>query len=163
MSNPPYGMVLLGGLFAWGIYRRIRRNIGRQPLRPGRIIVSMVILSLVSLAILATGLAQPVIALSFAAGAGLGVAGAFVGLRHTRFETTEQGHFYTPNTYIGIALTALLLGRMGWRLFRLQDEEYAAAHHGPGQSPLTFGLVGLTVGYYLAYYIGLFIHTRDRR
>jgi hypothetical protein len=43
--------VLIGGLFAWSIYRRVRRNIGRQPLHPRRAITSITILSLVSVLI----------------------------------------------------------------------------------------------------------------
>ena len=40
--------IVFGGLFIWSIYRRVRRNIGRQKLRPRRIIVSIVIFSVVS-------------------------------------------------------------------------------------------------------------------
>jgi hypothetical protein len=31
------------------------------------------------------------------------------------------------------------------------------------QSPLTFLIIGLTFGYYLVYYIGLFAHTHDKK
>jgi hypothetical protein len=30
-------------------------------------------------------------------------------------------------------------------------------------SPLTFLIVGLTAGYYIVYYIGLFVHTHDKK
>ena len=36
-------------------------------------------------------------------------------------------------------------------------------HPPPMQSPLTFFIIGLTFGYYLAYYTGLFVHTRDKK
>ena len=45
----PGTTIFIGALLAWGIYRRVRRNIGRQPLRPVRMIISLVILSLVSM------------------------------------------------------------------------------------------------------------------
>jgi uncharacterized membrane protein len=104
-------MILVMALFAWGMYRRVRRNIGRQPLRPRRILLRLVILSVATLVILS--LVMPVLALTFAGGAVVGVGGAFIGLRHTQFETTEEGHFYTPNTYIGVALSLLLLSHGG--------------------------------------------------
>ena len=162
MTNAPYGSVMLAGLFLWAIYRRVRRNIGRQQLKPRRIIVSLVILSLVTLFLLTTAFTLPLLALTFAGGAIVGVAVSFLGLRHTKFETTADGHFYTPNTYIGLGLSLLLLGRMTYRLILLQDQAYATAHPAILQSPLTFFIMGLTIGYYLSYYTGLFLHTRDR-
>lgn len=163
MTNVPHGMVLLAGLFAWGIYRRIRRNIGRQKLRPRRIIVSMVILSVLSAFILSTALIQPVLGLAFGAGVLAGAALALLGLRHTKFETTTEGHFYTPNTYIGLGLSVLFLGRMMYRFYVLQGLTAGATAPAAFQSPLTLLILGLTVGYYLAYYIGLFVHTHDRQ
>jgi hypothetical protein len=40
-----------------------------------------------------------------------------------------------------------------------------AAPHSPPpfQSPLTFFLFGLIAGYYLVFYLGLFVHTRDKK
>jgi hypothetical protein len=101
--------------------------------------------------------------LTFAGGIVLGVAFAFLGLHHTRFETTEEGHFYTPNTYIGVALSVLLVGRMAYRSFLLQYATDDKPQLGPFQSPLTLFMLGLTIGYYLTYYIGLFVHTHDKR
>ena len=163
MTNAPYGSVMLVGLFLWAMYRRVRRNIGRQKLKPRRLIVSLVILSLVTLFLLAAAVTRPLLALTFGGGALLGVAASFLGLRHTKFETTPAGHFYTPNTYLGVALSLLLLGRMIYRFVQLQDQAYATAHPAVWQSPLTFFIIGLTIGYYLAYYTGLFLHTRDHR
>jgi hypothetical protein len=49
-STPVFGAVL--ALIAWRIYKRIRRNIGRQPLRPRRALTSIIILSVLSVVIL---------------------------------------------------------------------------------------------------------------
>jgi hypothetical protein len=90
---------------------------------------------------------------------------ALLGLRLTRFERDASGgDAYYPNARIGGVLTLLLVGRLAWRLFvsmpQLQDQ--ASAYHGPamGNSPLTFAVLGLTIGYYIAYYAGLLIHHR---
>src|SRR5689334_20773065 len=35
-------------------------------------------------------------------------------MQHTKFEATAEGNFYTPHTYIGLAVSALLLGRVAY-------------------------------------------------
>jgi hypothetical protein len=92
-------------------------------------------------------------------GAGLG----FIGLRLTKFETNAEGHFYTPNTHIGVALSLLFVGRMLYRFWVLRDVTVAPGHPPPFQSPLTFFIFGLIAGYYLVYYVGLFVHTHDKK
>jgi hypothetical protein len=84
-------------------------------------------------------------------------------LKLTRFETTEEGHFYIPDTRIGVALSVLLAGRVIYRMIVLQGVMQAPGHHPPaGQSPLTYLIIGLTFGYYIVYSIGLIIHAHDR-
>lgn len=169
MTNGSPGMMALIAVFAWSIYRRVRRNIGRQKLRHGRVITSLVILSLASILILGTTTRFPALALGCCGGMLLGMALALLSLRLTKFETTEEGHFYTPNTYIGIALTVLLMGRIIYRMTLMQgptlqpDDPAAVSNAQAFQSPLTMLIVGLNMGYYLAYYIGLFIHTHDKK
>jgi hypothetical protein len=154
--------VLFGGLFAWSIYRRVRRNIGRQKLRPKRSIISLIIFSVFSLLIFAF-IHNATLLLGFGGGLLLGAILGFVGLQLTKFETTDEGHFYTPNSYVGGALSVLLIGRMLYRYWRLNDAAAAQNHPAPMQSPLTFFIVGLTFGYYIVYYIGLFVHTHDKK
>ena len=54
---------------------------------------------------------------------------ALLALRHTAFERTEAGIFYTPSKWIGLGVTALLLGRLGARLivaYRIAEESLAS-------------------------------------
>ena len=155
--------ILFGGLIAWSIYRRVRRNIGRQPLRPVRITISIVIFALVSLVFLSLSFNSPRLLLGLGGGLLLGGLLGFVGLRLTKFETTDAGHFYTPNTPIGVAISVLFVGRMLYRFWAVRDTVTAPHSPPPFQSPLTFFIFGLTAGYYLVYYIGLFVHTRDKK
>jgi len=155
--------IVFGGLIAWSIYRRVRRNIGRQPLRPVRIIISIVILTLVSLLFCGMAIHSPHLLLGIIGGLSLGVALGFVGLRLTKFETTNEGHFYTPNTSIGVALSLLFVGRMMYRFWAVRNFTAAPASPPPFQSPLTFFIFGLIAGYYLVFYIGLFVHTHDQK
>jgi hypothetical protein len=162
MSSPHFATILIIGIFAWGIYRRVRRNIGRQPLRPGRAKRSIVILSLISAVIVNASLQNINLLLGFGGGILLGALLGFAGLKLTRFETTDAGHFYTPNTHIGVALSILFLGRMIYRMPILLGAPAAPDHQQAFQSPLTLFILGLTVGYYLVYQTGILIHNHDK-
>ena len=160
MSSAHFVPILLVGLFVWSIYRRVRRNIGRQKLHPSRAVTSIAILSLVSVLIVGTSLQNTHLLLGFGGGLLLGALLGFVGLRLTRFETTEAGRFYTPNTPVGVVLSLVLVGRMAYRYMVLRNVSTATNHPPPMQSPLTFFIIGLTAGYYFVYQAGLFIHSR---
>lgn len=157
----PVVPVLIGGLFAWRIYRRVRRNIGRQPLHPRRAITSIVILSLVTVLIIGVSLQNIDLFFGFGGGLLFGALLGLIGLRLTRFETTDEGHFYTPNTHIGVALSVLFIGRMAYRFIVLGSPD-AQNHARLFQSPLTLVILGLTVGYYLVYQTGILIHNHDK-
>jgi len=154
--------VLFGGLIAWSIYRRVRRNIGRQKLRPRRAITSIVILSAISVLIAATGLQNTNLLLGFGGGLLLGALLGLAGLRLTRFETTDAGHFYTPNTHIGVALSVLFVGRIAYKYIAKGQAAAAQNPAMPFQSPLTLFILGLTVGYYIVYQTGILIHNHDK-
>jgi hypothetical protein len=154
--------VLFGGLFAWGLYRRVRRNIGRQPLRPARSIFSIVLFVAVSALLFSVSLALPKLLLGIGGGLLLGALLGAAGLHLTKFETTEAGHFYTPDMRIGIGLSLLFVGRMLYRFWVLGNFSTAANQPQLFQSPLTFFCFGLIAGYYIVYHIGILVHNRDR-
>ena len=162
MSSPHFATILIIGVFAWSIYRRVRRNIGRQPLHPNRAKKSIAILSLVSAVIVYTSLQNTNLLLGFGGGILLGALLGFVGLKLTRFETTDEGHFYTPNTHIGIALSVLFVGRIAYRFIVAGNASAAQNPALPFQSPLTLFILALTVGYYLVYQTGILIHNHDK-
>jgi hypothetical protein len=148
---------------AWRVYVRFRRNVGRQALRPGRMIWGIVFFGIISLLIALASFAYQPALLSYGGGLLLGLPFAFAGLHLTKFETTPEGHFYTPNTHIGLALTLLLAGRVVYRIVLLFGSSAANATSAAFmQSPLTLGIVGLTAGYYIAYNSGVLWHTRDK-
>jgi hypothetical protein len=162
MSSPHFATILIIGIFAWSIYRRVRRNIGRQPLHPGRAKRSIVIFSFVSSVIVYTSLQNANLLLGFGGGIALGALLGFAGLKLTRFETTDAGHFYTPNTHIGVALSVLFVGRVAYKLIAAGDAAPAQNPATPFQSPLTLFILGLTVGYCLVYQTGILIHNHDK-
>jgi hypothetical protein len=163
--NQTYFYIVFGALIAWSLYRRVRRSIGRQKLRTGRIIFVLVVLCVTAFfSALAGLLINPWLLAGLGAGTLGGVILGFVSLKLTKFETTQEGHFYKPDTRLGVVISLLFIGRMVYRFAVLKDVDMAAsAGHPPaGQSPLTFAITGLVFGYYIVYYIGLFVHTHDR-
>ncbi len=162
---PNITLAIMVPVVAFAIWRRVRRSFGRQPIRRKQMIVRIAIFSVIGMALAATGLTSLHLLEGLLGGTAGGIALALLGLRLTRFERDASGaDAYYPNAWIGGVLTVLLVGRLAWRLFvampQLQDQ--ASAYHGPamGNSPLTFAVLGLTVGYYIAYYAGLLIHHR---
>ena len=158
----PTTIAVFGGLIAWSIYRRVKRNIGQQKLRPARSIISITIFSAVTI-VLCTFAHTPALMLSIGGGWLLGALLGLVGLKLTKFETTDAGHFYTPDTRIVVALSLLFIGRLAYRFWAIRNVADAPHSPQPYQSPLTYFIFGLIAGYYIIYYIGLFVHTHDRK
>jgi len=98
-------------------------------------------------------------------GLAAGAALAYIGVKLTRFDAMPAGIFYTPNGYIGAALSALLLGRLAYRFVVLYPTLQAAQAGGDNpldafqRSPFTLALLAIVIGYYLAYYAGLLIRS----
>jgi hypothetical protein len=160
--------VLIAALVVWGIYRRLRRSFGRQEVHVGRIWFRICLFALVGVLVLA-GAARDLATLAgLLAGAAGGAALGYIGLRHTQFEVTAQGRFYTPHTYIGLVVSALFIGRILYRLlsgaYLYSAQAAAAANQNPfqayGRSPLTLAIFGALVGYYLVFYLGVLQKTK---
>ena len=145
-------------------YRRFRRLFGRQPVREGRMITRIAILTLVGVMFLAFSLANPRALAADAGGLAVGVALGWWGLRLTRFERQPDGVHYIPHSWFGVGISALLIGRLVYRFvvfsptmqLAAQDASRNAAPFAMYQrSPLTLALFGLLVGYYVSYYLGV--------
>jgi cytochrome b561 len=74
----------------------------------------------------------------------------------------SDGRFYTPHTYIGVAVSALFVGRLLYRFLTVYDG--ALPSNGfPGSyqgNPFTLAVFGVVVGYYVFYYLGVLQRTR---
>ncbi len=162
MTSSQLVPTLLVPFIVWRVYSRVRRNIGRQPYRSRRLLGSAIFFSIVT-ALLAL-MATPHHAALGALAGGLLVAVALgaVSLKLTTWENSAAGEFYTPNRTIGLAVTLLFIGRLVYRVVTLTA---APAADGPPpamfQSPLTFFIFGITAGYYITYYLGLYIRGRQ--
>lgn len=157
--------MLVAAFVAFAVYRRVRRNIGRQRVLPTRMRFRILVLGVIGALVLAVSARNVELFGAMAAGIVGGVALAWLGLRHTKFETTEQGSFYTPHTYIGLAVSALLIGRIAYRFMVVYPVAHAATQVSANpfmayqKSPLTLAIFGIVVGYYIAYYAGVLSHS----
>jgi hypothetical protein len=150
--------VAIVALIAWRLYSRVRRSLGRQRLSPWRPWITVTILPLVIVLLALQSRAQPtLIGASLACGVAVGIALGVLGLRLTRFEASADGLYYTPSAHLGIALSALLVGRILWRLLvnGLPGAPGAASPPQHALTPLTVLLVATLAGYYVTYAIGL--------
>lgn len=135
-------------LFIWRMYSRIKRNIGRQKLGKWRPWITLTIFPVVLILISLGAFAHPLRLLAMAGGLVVGAALGVFGTRQTKFESTAEGHFYTPNAHLGIALSAIFAGRIIYRMVQPNPADFAS-------SPLTLSIFGLLAGYYMTYAVGL--------
>jgi hypothetical protein len=145
-------------IVAFGVYRRVRRNIGRQPLTAARQYVRMTVFSVLCIVLASLQPLHAAGVASIASGLILGAAIGWFALRHTQFEATPQGCYYTPHLYIGVAVTALFIGRLLYRMVLVYDaasQAGAGMPRTPNGNPLTLGILFLTASYYIVYCTGL--------
>ena len=160
-------LILVAALIGVRIYLRVRRSFGRQRVHPRRLTVRVALFALFGL--LAILLASPeVLTLAtLLAGGTCGAVLGYLGLRHTHFESTPEGRFYKPHTYLGLAVTVSFLV---WIVYDYLDVYHqlavatAAKPHGapmPPESPLTFAISGAFIAYYFAYSLGVLRRSRQ--
>jgi hypothetical protein len=154
--------IAVGALILWRLQSRMRRMIGRQQLHPRRSWLAVLLWPLIvlvfALQVAMQAHATGLLGGSLAGGAALGIALGVIGLRLTRFEATSEGLYYTPSAHLGVALTVLLLARIGWRFLSggvVFPEEGAPTPPPPALTPLTLLLFGTLAGYYATYAAGL--------
>jgi len=158
--------ILFGALIVFSIYRRVRRNVGRQRVRPSRMQFRIVVFSLIGALVLLGALRNVEVAGAMLAGVAGGVVLAWFGVRHTKFDVTEMGTCYTPHTYIGLFVSLLFLGRIAYRFIVVYPMMHAAAQASGNplaayqKSPLTMAIFGVLVGYYVAYHAGVLGRSR---
>ncbi|HEY1230218.1 MAG TPA: hypothetical protein VGF26_23160 [Ramlibacter sp.] len=159
---PLFAVVILGIFIAWRIVARVRRLLTRQQLRPWRARLSLVLFPWVGVGLVPRLWGQPLGLAAEALGLAIGIGLALLALRHAHFESTADGIFYTPDVRIGLGLSALLVGRVAWRVVELARSPNPLAESPDAfiQSPATLVVLGTLIGYYSLYAAGLL---RERR
>ncbi|WP_133499572.1 hypothetical protein [Cognatilysobacter terrigena] len=148
-AMPGYVPYLIAATVGFSIYRRIRSHFGRQPWRPKRTMARVVLLSLFLVPLALLGALRPAEHWGIGVGALLGVGLGMLALRLIRIDTAGGQPGYTPNPWIGAALTALLVGRMAWR--------FASGGFTTPQSssPLTLAIAATVLTFYVVQGVGL--------
>ncbi len=154
--------VLTAGAVGWLYYRRMRRQFGWQRWQPRRTAVRIVVLSVVTLLLLALAVLQPAVRPGMAIGVVAGAGLAWLALKHTAFQYRDGVAGYTPHPWIGVGLGLLLLGRLAWRWRQGAFADGAAATLQQA-SPFTLGLAAMLVTYSLLQAIGLVRRMRRMR
>jgi len=157
---------VIAALVVWRVYRRMRRSFGRQRVQDGYMWVRIGIFSVLTILVISAIVRDLPVLAGMVAGIACGAVLGYVGLGHTKFEVTPEGRFYTPHTYIGLAVSALFLGRLLYRFLEVYNGVTPAGTAGQGlaaayqHSPFTLAVFGAVVGYYVLYYVGVLQRTK---
>lgn len=158
--TPTPGLILVAlvPFIVWRLYARYRRLVSRQKSRAWRHWMAAIFFPSILALLAVTSLVHPVAEVALGGGIVVGAVLSHFGLRSTRFESTPEGFYFTPNARIGIALTLLLVARIAYRFYEISAMQLDA-RSGQMQdftrSPLTLALIGMLLAYYAAYAIGL--------
>jgi hypothetical protein len=144
----------------WIYYRRIRRSFGRQRWQPKRTMFRLAVLSLAVVGLSFAAVFLPHTGWGVAAGMAAGAVLGWLALRHTHVEIVDGKRYYTPNPWIGGALSLLLIGRLAWRW---NQGAFAGGAMQASQqaSPLTLAVAAALVTYFVANNIGLMLRMRE--
>jgi hypothetical protein len=148
--------VLILALVAWRLYARSRRMIGRQRLSRWRPWVTVTLFPIVFILLGVLSRHQPPALWALGGGAIAGIGLGILGLKLTKFETTPTGPCYTPSAHLGIALSTLLVLRIGYRFMQAsQSVNPGASSASYSSSPITLLMFGALAFYYVTYAVGL--------
>jgi hypothetical protein len=150
--------LLIGALVVWRFYSRIRRMVVRQQLSKVRPWITACVLPVVVMLFVKGSIAQPLSLAALLGGVVVGIGLGIYGLRLTRFENTPEGMYYTPSAHLGIALSVLLIGRVGYRVMQMYSAADMSSTPQPVPftgTPVTLLIFGALAGYYVTYAIGL--------
>jgi hypothetical protein len=158
---------IVGALFLFAMYRRVRRNFGPQPVRERPLMIRAGLLALVGSISLFYCARDLSLLAALAGGMAVGVVLGTIGLRHTQFQISDKGRSYTPHTYIGLFVTALFLFRIIARYVSINAN--SAPRAGLPQdpltayrNPLTLAILGVLVAYYIYFNIGVLRKSRGQ-
>lgn len=156
----PYLLALLAVLL---VYRRLRRSFGRQRVQPVRMGLRIVLLTVVGLSLLPAAARSSASLVAEPCGLALGLILGWWGARQTRYQRDDGRLYFVPHTYTGLAVSALLIGRLVFRVVEWRSQGPSGVPgsapmpeaFAPGmmtRSPLTVGMLFVVIGYYVCYY-----------
>jgi hypothetical protein len=168
-------------LIGFGIYRRVKRTIGFQQLRPKRMMFRIVVFAIVGLLILSLAFNHPIQYVGDAVGLLCGLTLGYFGIRHLKFEKREQSWFYRTHGTVEAIVLVLFVGRIAYRLIETMvlhpgamggagATPYAGGAGGSAvanpygdftRDPLTSGVFFVIVSYYICFYGYLLVKAKQ--
>ncbi|MCD1261120.1 hypothetical protein B5M42_020145 [Paenibacillus athensensis] len=145
-------------LVALIVYRRSKRSIGFQKLRPGRLKFRLVVFGLIGLLILSVGFMHPIHFIAYALGLGAGLLLGREAIRHTRFEQRVDGWYARTHIWVELTVLALFLGRIAYRIIAMMTTSAGTTTMNPNdpmqmtRDPWTAGIFFVIISYYMLYY-----------
>jgi hypothetical protein len=157
-------IIIIGVLIVFMIYRRIRRNIGWQPLKSRKMTIRITIFLIIGLLFFVAGAMHPISLISDVVGILIGIILAYYSGTMTQFEQREGHWYYRPSTMIGSFVTFLFIGRIIYRIYQMyllgQSGGFQAGQSGDVQNmnyaignSWGSGLILIMFAYYVFYYI----------
>lgn len=158
-----YSVLIIVLLVIFGIYRRVRRSIGAQVLRPRTLRTRAYIFIAIMILLLVASYAEPLAYISDAVGIIIGGFLAYFAIKTTQFERGSRGWVYRTHAWISGVVIALFFARLVDRFYESyhvmnqasMNTSGAAAsaqmHNSIVGDPWTAGMFFILFAYYSCY------------
>lgn len=163
MSLATLALIILVPLLVWRIYKRLSTQMLRQRSILSRHYTGLLVFGAMLL-VPATEIGdRPLSLAALAAGALGGIALGYYALRHTRFEDTAEGYYFTPPARMSVLIAMLLVARviyLGIEIYLNQGSNQPNPRF--TDSPLTMSCLGIASAYF-ATFSGALMRWRQRK
>ncbi|MES3021860.1 MAG: hypothetical protein V4857_09790 [Pseudomonadota bacterium] len=156
MDLTTIALLVLAPLLIWRIYSRLKTTMARQRSILQKHYTGLGLFTAMALVPATELMGKPMSLLWLALGLAAGIGYGIWGLRLTRYETTAQGYFFTPNARLGIFIAMLFIARLlyvGVELYANQNS--AAPRVAFTDRPFTMLALGVVAGYFATMSAGL--------
>ncbi len=149
-------LLLLGPVLVWRVYSRIKTQMQRQRSIMQRHYTGLGVFTAMAVVPASQFVTQPAALAWLLTGVAGGIAWSVWGLKLTRFESTAEGYFFTPNPRVGLVIAMLFVAGLmyiGFEIYANQGSGQAT----PKVTDYAFFLpsLGLVAGYFATYSAGL--------
>jgi hypothetical protein len=156
MDITTIALLALAPVLVWRVYSRIKAQMTRQRSIMQRHYTGLGVFTAMALVPASQFLAEPALLAWLSIGVIGGIAYGVWGLKLTRYETTREGYFFTPNARLGLIIAMLFVACLMYIGFEIY------ANQGSGKPtpkvtdyPFSLPALGLVAGYFATYSAGL--------
>ncbi len=156
MDISTIALLLLAPVLVWRVYSRVRGMMKRQRSILQRHYTGLLAFGAMALVPASQQIGDWPLLGWLAVGVGFGIGYGIWGLRLTRFETTKEGYFFTPNPRLGVVIAMQFVAALmyvGFEIYANQGTGFPT----PRVTDFIFFLpsMGLVAGYFGTYSAGL--------